>query len=55
MSAGAASRETGLAPKLRAQIDELEGVIEPLPEGVFRASGTDVRAVVATLREVGRC
>lgn len=46
MSAGVAFREDALASAFRDQCES----IEPLPDGSFHESGTDVRTVVVTMR-----
>jgi len=52
MSAGVTFRQTSAARQLRARVEAMGGSFEPLPEGAFKASGTDVRAVVLTVRGV---
>lgn len=52
MSAGVAFRQTQASRVLRGMVELHGGSIEELPEGTFRESGTDVRAVVVTVRGV---
>lgn len=49
MSAGVTFRRDKAATAFRAMVSGC-GFIEPLPEGSFRESGTDVRAVMVTMR-----
>jgi len=49
MSAGVTFRQDRLARDFRAMVEERGGVIEPLPEDAFKASGTGVNTVLVTL------
>lgn len=46
MSAGVAFRQDALATAFRQMVDGLHGTINPLPEGSFKKSGTDVNTVL---------
>jgi len=50
MSAGVTFRGDRRTQAFRALVDDAHGTIDPLPEHSFRESGTDVRAVVVTMR-----
>lgn len=50
MGAGTAFRTNKKAVEFRAWVESLDGTIEPLPDGTFKAEGTMVRAVVVTVR-----
>lgn len=52
MSAGVLFRGTRATRYLRDRVAALGGVFEELPDGSFRESGTDVRAVLLTVRGV---
>lgn len=49
LSAGVEFRGNARTEAFRALVEQSGGWLESLPEGTFRVSGTDVRAVVATL------
>lgn len=53
-SAGVDFREDRRSREFRSWVAELGGTIKPLPEGSFRASGTDVRTVVVQIPGGGR-
>lgn len=52
MSAGVTFRQTQASRVLRGTVEAMGGSFEELPEGTFRESGTDVRAVILTVRGV---
>lgn len=49
MSAGVTFREDRAARDFRGLVLDHTGRVEPLPDGTFKTSGTDVRAVLVTL------
>lgn len=49
MSAGVEFRSDARTTAFRELVEEARGLIEPLPEGSFKASGTGVRTVLVTL------
>ena len=49
MSAGVAFRTDRLSKEFRESVQRRAGTIEALPDGSFKASGTDVRTVVVTI------
>lgn len=51
MSAGVTFRRDRAATSFRATVSASGGFIERLPEGSFRESGTDVQAVLVTMRK----
>jgi predicted RNA methylase len=54
MSAGVRFREDKKTRAFRALLARHGGRMEDLPEGTFKASGTDVRAIVVTIDAAGR-
>ncbi len=53
MSAGVAFRTDKATAEFREMVTASGGEITPLPEGAFKASGTDVRTVLVTLPAAG--
>jgi predicted RNA methylase len=49
MSGGVAFRQDRRTVAFRAEVAQHGGSIEPLPDGSFRSSGTDVRTVLVTM------
>lgn len=49
MSAGVAFRTDARTTAFRELVERTGGVIEPLPEGSFKSSGTNVRTVLVTM------
>lgn len=51
MSAGILFRENKLTKEFRQFVERNDGVIEPLPDGAFKPSGTMVRTVITTIEK----
>jgi len=49
MGAGVTFRDNKLTQEFRALVDDRGGMIEPLPDGAFKAAGTMVRTVIVTI------
>jgi predicted RNA methylase len=49
MGAGVLFRTTNITKEFRTWVDSVDGEIEELPEGTFKAEGTMARAVVVTI------